>query len=1107
MLMNLLHKVFGSQSEREFKRTGPQVEVINQHAEAFKAVDTAALVARTAEFRDRLHTATRDMKAQLDDLEQQLRGDLNPEERSRIADAYDELDTSIRDTEDAYLDEIMTEAFGLIKETCRRLCGWTWEVTGVTETWDMVPYDVQLFGAIVLHQGKVAEMATGEGKTLVATMPLYLNALCGRGVHLITHNNYLAKRDAMWMGPVFNFLGLSVGIVQDARQTGGAEAYVLDRVDGVPEKFEWRQATRREAYATDVMYGTKDQVGFDYLYDNMATRPEDLMQREFNYAIIDEADSNLIDDARTPLIISGPVPESTNRYGELKPLVQKLIQAQTSLVTRIVADAEEQLGQPGYDDYDIATELLKASRGMPRNRRLQKVLRQEGIKRLIGRVEADYMRDKRLHELDESLYFAVDERAHTIDLTDNGRDLLSPDEQAMFVLPDISEQIAGIRDDDALSPEEKTQREEELHRDYAQRSEAVHNINQLLKAYTLYEKDVQYMVTDDKKVVIVDESTGRPQPGRRFAEGMHQALEAKEGVKIEQETQTIATITLQNLFRMYHKLAGMTGTAETEAGELWEIYKLDVVVIPTNRPVRRLDLEDQIYRTKEEKFHAIIDEIQRLHERGLPVLVGTVTVEVSELLSRMLQRRGIKHQLLNARYHEKEAQIVSQAGQPGAVTIATNMAGRGTDIKLAPEVVHMDRQIVKSDLTLNDRLPSGELLCAHLINNPSGLQVIGTERHEARRIDRQLRGRSGRQGDPGSSRFFLSLEDNLMRLFGSERIASVMDKLGAEPGEVIEHSMVTKSIERAQRKVETRNFEMRKHLLEYDDVMNQQRQVIYSRRRELLNRDTAHDQVLEMATETIDHLIEAHAQPPQFAEEWDWESLEEEFGNTFFAGIDVPDAQRTTIEPDSLRERLIQIVRDSYDRRLELVGAEIFHQVEKAVLLHTVDTCWQEHLYEMDELKDSVGFAGVGGKNPLIEYKKGAFDMFEQLLARIDQDSLRNLFQLRVDREAPPSGKLRTRGGRLHTVHRESTNLGFSDAEPDPASLARGGRPRSGDGLPLGAPPSADRNLVTSGGGSGGADGAPVSRQPVRVGPKVGRNAPCPCGSGKKYKNCCSRRA
>ena len=1093
MFGSIVKKIFGSQADREFKKTLPEVEEINRFFTEFENLPAAELQQKTLHFKDTLQKRNNDLWERFHQLEEELRGELSIEERERSNDDLESLDREIRAAEAGFLDEIAPEAFALVKEACRRLIGQRWDVVGNEEEWFMVPYDVQLFGAMVLHQGKIAEMATGEGKTLVATMPLFLNALTGRGAHLITHNNYLAKRDAMWMGPVYNYLGLSVGVIQDARQTGGAEAYLLPTPADVPQEFTWEEASPRQAYDADIVYATKDQIGFHYLYDNMATRREDIMQREFNYAIVDEADSNLIDDARTPLIISGPVPEATNRYAELKPLVEKLIRAQTSLVNRIIAEAEK--SRDGErDEYEIGTELLKAVRGAPKNRRLMKALQEEGIKRLISRVEADYMRDKRLGEIDETLYYAVDEKSHTIDLMEKGRDLLSPDEQALFILADLGEEIEKIRQDESLGDEEKQLKEDEAHRQHAQQSEAVHNINQLMRAYTLFEKDVQYMISDDRRVVIVDESTGRPQPGRRFSEGLHQALEAKEGVKIEQETQTIATITLQNLFRMYHKLAGMTGTAETEAGELWEIYKLDVAVVPTNRPVRRFDQDDQIFRTKREKYSAIIEDVIHLHQAGLPVLVGTVSVEVSELLSRMLTRSGIEHQLLNARYHEKEAQIIAQAGQPGMVTIATNMAGRGTDIKLASEVVRLDQETINSSIALNDQYSSGKTLREHLADNPCGLQVIGTERHESRRIDRQLRGRSGRQGDPGASRFFMSLEDDLMRLFGSERIASVMDRLGAEEGEVIEHSMVTRSIERAQKKVEARNFEMRKHLLDYDDVMNQQRQVVYNRRRDMLERDSVHDQVQEMVEETIDGMLSSCTDPQTHPEEWSWEDLQSDFGNTFFLGLPGTLEERATINLDELRNRLLATVWEAYDRRLQLVGEETFRTVEKALLLHTTDTCWQEHLYEMDELKDGVGFAGVGGKNPLIEYKKGAYDMFESLIERINREGLRSIFQLRVDAEAPEFGSP-TRGGRHNLIHREATNLGFS---APPASTA------DNEDLAMGEPTRRERNFTTSGGGTGEA---PTVQQPVRAAPKVGRNAPCPCGSGKKHKRCCGRTA
>ena len=1084
MLNSLVKKFLGSQATRQFKRTLPQVSQITQLAASYQSLSDAQLQAKTATFRQDLQARNADSRQQLEAIEERLRGDLEPEEREQLNDRYGELDNAIRDVEAAFLEEIMPEAFAMIVETCRRLLGRTWDRAGESVEWDMVPYDVQIFGGISLHQGKIAEMATGEGKTLVATMPLFLNAIPQRGVHLVTHNEYLARRDAMWMGPIYNFLGMSVGIIQDVFQTG-AEAYILQAPEGVPEKFHWERTDHTAAYKADIVYANHSQVGFDYLRDNTAVLLEDLMQREFNYAIVDEADSILIDEARTPLILSGAVPDSTNQYKEMRPLVERLMRAQTNLVNKIIAGAEQAGKESGDYDYDTGIALLKATRGAPTNRRLSKILQEEGVKRLINRIEADYMRDKRLNELDEDLYFVVDEKANTIDLTEKGRDLLSPNEQALFVLPDISIEVDAIRNDPDLSAEDKARKEEEAHRTYAEKSQAVHNINQLMKAYTLFEKDVQYLVSEDGRVIIVDEATGRPQPGRRFADGLHQALEAKEGVKLEKETRTVASITVQNLFRMYHKLAGMTGTAETEASELWEIYKLDVAVIPTNRPIRRFDQEDQIFRTKREKYNAIIEEIDRLHKLGLPVLVGTISVEVSELLSRMLSRRGIKHQLLNARHHDKEAQIVAEAGRAGAVTIATNMAGRGTDIKLAPKVVHLDRQIVESDLTLEDKLPVGQGLRQYLQENPSGLQVIGTERHEARRIDRQLRGRAGRQGDPGSSRFYLSLEDDLMRLFGSERIASVMDKLGAEEGEVIEAGMVTRSIERAQKKVEARNFEMRKHVLDYDDVMNQQRQVIYNRRRDLLEQESAREQIAEMIEESVDGILASYVNADSLAEEWDWEGLQTEFGSTFFLGYSISEDERVHASIDSLREQLLTTVREAYQRRIDVVGEEIFREVEKGISLRTIDTCWQEHLHEIDELRDGIGFVGVGGKNPLIEYKKGAYDMFESLIGRIAQETLRNLFQLRIDIGTEALEPAR-QPSRINAVHQDATNMGFRGVGPAPTGV-----------------PGQPAQLRGSGGGSSEGQ-AQAARQPVvREQPKVGRNAPCPCGSGKKFKKCC----
>ncbi|MBI4531545.1 MAG: preprotein translocase subunit SecA, partial [Candidatus Latescibacteria bacterium] len=884
MFGRLITKVFGSKYERDIKRIQPIVSEINRNYEAYHDLSDGALRGKTDEFRMRIEARTGGLNVQLEELTRALK-ESPAEEHERIEADLHEVEGELRREEAAILDELLPEVYAAVKEVCRRLVGRSWDVCGQRITWEMIPFDVQLIGAIVLHQGKIAEMATGEGKTLAATMPLCLNALTGRGVHLITVNGYLARRDASWMGPVYDSLGLSVGIIQDRINNPNAFRLVRDgddyRLDGVQ---------RKEAYSSDIVYGTKDLFGFDYLYDNMATDLDDLVQRGYSYAIVDEADSNLIDEARVPLIISGPVPESSNEYDNQKQHVEKLVRAQTRLVSDIVAEAEQLFEHEGDHEDEIGVLLLQAQRGDPKHKRLEKMLREEGMKRLVSRVELDYLRDKRMGEIDEDLYYSVDERGHVVDLMEKGRQLLSPHDPDLFVIPDIADELSKIDGDSTLSDEGKVAKREEVYREYARRSEIVHSINQLLKAYSLFEKDVDYVVQDGK-VVIVDQFTGRLQPGRRFSEGIHQSLEAKEGVKIEQETQTVATITFQNYFRLYEKLAGMTGTAETEAAELYEIYKLDVDVIPTNEPVRRVDYDDMIYRTRREKYNALIDEIARLHSKNLPVLVGTISVEVSETLSRMLKRREITHAVLNAKYHQQEAEIVAKAGQPGAVTIATNMAGRGTDIKLGGSVVKCQKCFIHSGYSPSTPTAEELTLADCLREVPCGLQVIGTERHEARRIDRQLRGRSGRQGDPGASRFFLSLEDDLMRLFGSDRIASIMDRLGVEEGEVIQHKLVTRSIERAQKKVEARNFEMRKHLLEYDDVMNQQREVVYDRRRDALERDDISDQVREAISEVVDGLIETYTDEKTDPEEWNLEGLQGELRDIFLIGFTPPERE------------------------------------------------------------------------------------------------------------------------------------------------------------------------------------------------------------------------
>ncbi|MDA0746144.1 MAG: preprotein translocase subunit SecA [bacterium] len=968
------------------------------------------------------------------------------------------------------LDEILPEVFAVYKETCRRMVGKSWERADEQITWVEVPYDVQLIGGVALHQGRIAEMATGEGKTLTSGLALYLNGMTGRGVHLVTVNSFLAKRDAMWLGPIYLHLGLSIGIIQD--RSLGAEAYRVEMDEN--GGYRLRDCDHKEAYQADIVYGTKDQFGFDYLYDNMAVRHEDLMQREYHFAIIDEADSILIDEARTPLIISGAVPEAgKQRFEEMRPLVERLVKEQGRVVNEILSEAEKMLEE---NEYEAGIRLLQVQRGIPKNRRFMKLLQEEGIKRQIGRVEADYMRDKRMAEIDEGLYFFVDEKSHIIDLTEKGRVEISNDPDD-FVLPDLDGVLHQIDLDTSLTPEEKARAQDGAYQDYGQKSEAIHSVQQLLLAYTLYEKDVKYMVTDGQ-VIIVDEFTGRPQPGRRFAHGLHQALEAKERVKIERDTQTVATITLQNYFRLYYKLAGMTGTAETESAELFQIYKLDVVVIPTNEPIRRIDSEDLIYRTKREKYNALIDEVARLHENGLPVLVGTITVEVSELLSRMLNRKGIKHAVLNARHHQQESQIVMQAGQPGAVTIATNMAGRGTDIKLGPGVLKAPDghrcALVKNP---KDERPS----CPHLEEYgcredvPCGLHIIGTERHESRRIDRQLRGRAGRQGDPGNSRFFISLEDDLMRLFGSERIARIMDRMGAEEGEMIEHRMVTRSIERAQKRVEGRNFEMRKHLLEYDDVMNQQREVIYDRRRFALVQKDISDQIKEVAAETVEALFDEHVPGETHLEDWNLEGLYRELRNLFLQVPEVPPEDLPALRRDGFHERLLEGIRETYTRREQLIGTERMREIERMVYLSVIDEKWKDHLREMDDLKEGIGLRGYGQKDPLVEYKREGFQMFIQLLDEINRETVKTLYRIPID-EAPVRRRSR-QPQRLVLQHEDAAGMGFS----------------------VGAVTSPMAETSTN-----ASEGEPAKKRPVRV-EKVGRNDPCPCGSGKKYKKCHGR--
>ena len=996
MFESLLKSLFGSKHDRDVRRVEPIVEQINQQVEGFRDLSDVELQAKSAEFKARIAQALEGVEG----------------EAERLA------------AERAALDEILPEAFAAVKEACRRLVGREWPVVAIPIRWDMVPYDVQLIGGVMLHEGKIAEMATGEGKTLVATMPLYLNALTGRGAHLVTVNDYLARRDSEWMGEIYKFLGLTVGCIQQGMDP--------------PQ--------RRAQYACDITYGTNNEFGFDYLRDNMAVRPEHRVQRGFAYAIVDEVDSVLVDEARTPLIISGPVEHSDQAFDELKPLVDRVVRAQTQLANQWLAEAEALIKDP-QQEYAAGEKLLQVQRSAPRHKRFTKLLSdQPGLKKLITRVELDYLRDKRMHELDEALVYVIEEKQRNVDLLEKGRELMSPQDPDRFVVPDLAAQLSELEGREDLTPEQKIQARDEIYRTYAAKNERIHNIQALLKAYSLYEKDVEYVVQDGK-ILIVDEFTGRLMPGRRYSDGLHQAIEAKENVKVEGETQTLATITLQNFFRMYQKLAGMTGTAETEAREFWEIYKLDVSVIPTNKPNVREDAEDVVYRTKREKYNAVIEEIVACHEKGQPVLVGTISVEVSELLSRMLKRRGIKHNVLNAKYHQQEAEIVSQAGQRAAVTIATNMAGRGTDIKLGPGVPDL-----------------------------GGLHILGTERHESRRIDRQLRGRSGRQGDPGSSRFYLSLEDDLMRLFGSERISGLMQRMGVEEGEVIEHPLVTGAISRAQKRVEAYNFDIRKHLLEYDNVMNQQRTIVYDLRNKTLLSEDVSAMVLESIEGAVLERVDRALGVAKHRDDWNVKGLADELSFLLMRPVAVSDLEAPT--PDLLEEKATEAGEAAYRAREAEFGAPVLRDLERHLYLYTLDEHWRDHLYELDHLKGGIGLRAYGQRDPLIEYKKEAFTLFETLVGEVRDEFVQRLFRVQLAPEAVQQIERRPRPRQLVAQHAEAGSA-FA-AAPRPA--AAGG----GDGR--GAPEAQEQE--------------PARVVPVRTAPRVGRNDPCPCGSGKKYKKC-----
>ena len=1104
-MANFLSKLFGTKSDRDLKEVKPFLDATLKINPEIQKLDNDQLRAKTIEFKERIRKEVEAEENELQRIEEEY--DMPVAEKEEIYKRIDKLEKESYDKTQKVLNEILPEAFSVVKETARRFAENSdvvvtatdhdrelavkrdsvnivtgpdgqdkavyknqWMAGGNMITWDMVHYDVQLIGGVVLHSGKIAEMATGEGKTLVATLPVYLNALPGKGVHVVTVNDYLAKRDSEWMGMLFEFHGLTVDCI---------------------DKHEPHSEERKAAYRADITYGTNNEFGFDYLRDNMSRNPEELVQRGHNYAIVDEVDSVLIDDARTPLIISGPTgkDDEDQEFDRFKPVIEKLYNAQRNLVTKVLADAKNGLAanpDPKPEE-EPAKLLLRAYRGLPKSKALIKFLSETGMKAVLQRTENFYMQEqnKYMHIIDDDLYFTIDEKNRTVELTEKGMDFLTGlgEDRNFYQLPDIGSMIAELEHEN-LSPEEKAAKKEKIYNDFAIQSDRVHTVDQLLKAYTLFEKDIDYIVDENKQVKIVDEQTGRIMEGRRWSDGLHQAVEAKENAKVEAATQTYATITLQNYFRMYKKLAGMTGTAETEAGEFWDIYKLDVVVIPTNRPIARIDMDDMIYKTKREKYKAVIDEVERLIGIGRPVLVGTTSVETSELLSKMLKMKHIEHSVLNAKLHQKEAEIVAHAGEPGHVTIATNMAGRGTDIKLKGGV-----------------------------REAGGLAIIGTERHESRRVDRQLRGRAGRQGDPGSSLFFVSLEDDLMRIFGSDRIASVMDRMGLQEGEVIQHSMITKQIEKAQKKVEENNFGMRKRLLEYDDVMNNQRTVIYNKRRNALYGDRLSIDISNMFYDTCT-LIYDDAQ-----QNHDWEGFKLEMIRVFAMEVPFTERELFNTRHDEAVQKLYDLVYSTYKERMQRIsdlafpfikriyentryinvafpitdgkktlnvvtpvkksydnkGREVQLSIEKGITLAIIDDLWKDHLRELDELKTSVQNASYEQKDPLLIYKFESFNLFEKMLLEINREIssflIRASLPVREDEDMKEAHQPKRDNRNLKASH-DSTATETQRAMDRAASQQTGERPKP---------------------------------QPVHVEKKVGRNDPCPCGSGKKYKNCCGK--
>jgi preprotein translocase subunit SecA len=1101
ILNKTITRIFGKKSDRDLKDITPQVAKIKDEFEKLASISNDELRDKTNVFRNRIAEHLKDTLDEIKQLETQAEEnlDMDVHQKEDIYRKVDELKKEITKQTEEVLNEILPEAFAVVKETAKRFTNNkelkskatqfdrdlaakrdhvtiegdnvvyqnTWIAAGTPVTWNMIHYDVQLIGGIVLHSGKISEMATGEGKTLVATLPIYLNALSGKGVHVVTVNDYLAKRDSEWNGPIFEFLGLSVDCI---------------------DKHEPNSDNRRKAYAADITYGTNNEFGFDYLRDNMSRTVEDMVQRGHNYAIVDEVDSVLIDDARTPLIISGPTPKGEHHEFDIyKPKVELLVKTQRDYVNTLISDARKLITEDKNKEAGLP--LFRAHRGLPKNKALIKLLGEQGVAQIMRETENHYLQDqqKEMHKADETLYFTIDEKNNSIELTEKGVELISKssEDKNFFVMPDVGTVMAEI-EKNANTPEERLARKDELLRDFAIKSERIHTVNQLLKAYTLFDKDIEYIIVDGK-VKIVDEQTGRVMEGRRYSDGLHQAIEAKESVKIEASTQTYATITLQNYFRMYHKLAGMTGTAETEAQEFWTIYKLDVVSIPTNRAIVRKDHEDKVYKTKREKYNAVIEEIEQLVKAGRPVLVGTTSVETSELLSRMLKLRNIRHNVLNAKLHQREAQIVQEAGIAGTVTIATNMAGRGTDIKLGEGV-----------------------------KEAGGLAIVGTEKHESRRVDRQLRGRAGRQGDPGSSQFYVSLEDDLMRLFGSERIVKLMDRMGIEEGEVIQHSMITSSIERAQRKVEENNFGIRKRLIEYDDVMNSQREVVYTKRRHAIFGERLSIDINNMLYDSVESVVVQHQEGGEYeAFKLDLLRLfaiecpvtEQEFQNEKSEALtekvfaealrfykhksqvlidrtlpfinDVYSKQSATINnivvPFSDGMKGIQVIAN-LKKAYESKGREIASAFERSITSAMIDDAWKEHLREMDDLKQSVQSAVYEQKDPLLIYKFESFELFKQMIDRTNKEIISFLFKGVIPQQDPENVK-EAKPLPKQDMRNMSTNK--APVTSSTATSAAGRMPQPGPGGP-----------------------PPPKVQPVRVEQKVGRNDPCPCGSGKKFKNC-----